>query len=126
MAGLCKVVIICPPERFNLLKEALRGIGIFGMTVLRADGCGLQGGRVEYYRGNSIEIDLLPKTKVELVVPEEKVGEIIATAKKELYTGTVGDGKIFVYDVREVVRISTGATGLDALDNDSDRPKKEK
>lgn len=96
------------------------------MTVLRADGCGLQGGRVEYYRGNSIEIDLLPKTKVELVVPEEKVGEIIATAKKELYTGTVGDGRIFVYDVREVVRISTGATGLDALDNDADRPKKEK
>lgn len=121
MTDLSRVDIICPPERFNMLKEALRKIGIFGMTVTRVEGCGLQGGRTEMYRGNMIEIDLLPKTKVELIVPTEKVKEVVDTARSVLHTGHIGDGKIFIYDVREALRISTGDTGLDALSSEDKR-----
>ncbi|MGN0241356.1 MAG: P-II family nitrogen regulator [Candidatus Weimeria sp.] len=118
MAGseISKIVIMCPPERFSMLKDALRGVGIAGMTVIHADGCGLQGGRVEYYRGTQIEVDLLPKTKVEIIVPSSKAQQVVDIAKRELYTGTIGDGKIFIYDVKEVIRISTGDTGLKALE----------
>lgn len=115
MSELSKVVIVCPPERFPTLKSALREIGISGMTVTRAEGCGLQGGRTEYYRGNTIEIDLLPKTKVELVIATSMLDKVLKTAKQALYSGKIGDGKIFVYDVKEVLRISTGATGIEAL-----------
>lgn len=116
MVEISKVVVIFRPERFSVLKEALKDVGILGMTVIHAEGCGLQGGRVEYYRGTEIEIDLLPKTKVEIVVPAEKVPEVIKVAKKALKTGKMGDGKIFVYDVKQVIRISNESEGLDALD----------
>lgn len=116
MVEISKVVVIFRPERFSVFKEVLKDVGILGMTVIHAEGCGLQGGRVEYYRGTEIEIDLLPKTKVEIVVPAEKVPEVIRVAKKALKTGKMGDGKIFVYDVKQVVRISNESEGLDALD----------
>lgn len=118
MEEISKIVILCRPERFSVLKEALKDMGILGMTVIHAEGCGLQGGRVEYYRGSEIEIDLLPKTKVEIVIPTEQVEEVIRAAKKALKTGKMGDGKIFVYDVKQVVRISNESEGLDALDLD--------
>lgn len=121
MSEISKVVVVCRPEKFALLKDALKGMGILGMTVSRVEGCGLQGGRREYYRGNEIEIDLLPKTKVELVVPTEDVEGIIKTAKNVLKTGKMGDGKIFVYDVNQVVRISNESEGLAALDIDANK-----
>lgn len=116
MSEISNVVIICRPERFSLLKEALKKLEIYGMTVVRVEGCGLQGGKTEYYRGTQLEIELLPKTKVELVVPTEKVQGVIDAAKSVLKTGKMGDGKIFVYDVQQVVRISNESEGIDALD----------
>lgn len=118
MAEISKIVTVFKPEKFHVFKEALKGVGILGMTVIHAEGCGLQGGRVEHYRGTEIEIDLLPKTKVEIVVPTEKVSEVVNTIKKVLHTGKMGDGKIFVYDVSQVIRISNESEGLDALDMD--------
>lgn len=116
MSEISKIDIILKPERFAVLKEELKEVGILGMTVIHAEGCGLQGGRIEHYRGAEILIDLLPKTKVEIVVPAEKVQKVIDVAKKVLKTGKMGDGKIFVYDVQQVVRISNESEGLDALD----------
>lgn len=116
MSEISKIVVILRPERFSVFKEALKNHGILGMTVIHAEGCGLQGGKVEYYRGAEIEIDLLPKIKVELVVPTEKVDEIISICKSTLKTGKMGDGKIFVYDVGRVIRISNESEGLSALD----------
>ena len=118
MAEICNVVVVLRPEKLNVLKEALKGVGILGMTVTRVEGCGLQGGRVEHYRGAEIEIDLLQKTKVEMIVPSEKVDDIIEAAESVLHTGKIGDGKIFVYDVSQVVRISNKSKGLDALDTE--------
>jgi len=116
MIAISKVVAVFRPERFSVFKEALKQLGIVGMTVTNVEGCGLQGGRIEHYRGTEIEIDLLPKTKVEIVIPTEKVPEVIQVAKKVLKTGKMGDGKLFVYDVKQVVRISNESEGLDALD----------
>jgi len=116
MSGISNVVIVFKPDKFMVLKEVLKKLGILGMTVTHAEGCGLQGGRVEHYRGAEIEVDLLPKTKVEIVVPDEKVEEVIKAAKKVLKTGKMGDGKIFVFEVGRVVRISNETEGLLALD----------
>ena len=118
MSDICNVVVVLKPSRFNVLKEALKGEGLVGMTVSRVEGCGLQGGRIEYYRGNEIEIDLLQKTKVEMIVPSDKVERIVKIVEDALHTGTQGDGKIFVYDVNTVVRISNHSRGLNALDSD--------
>lgn len=118
MAEISKIVVLMRPEKFGVFKEALKDVGILGMTVIHAEGCGLQGGHVEHYRGSEIEVELLPKKKVELVVPTEKVADIIERIKSVLHTGKMGDGKIFVYDVGQVVRISNGSEGLDALDMD--------
>ncbi|MCR5217559.1 P-II family nitrogen regulator [Treponema sp.] len=112
---ISNITVIFRPERFNLLKDALKGMGILGMTVIHVEGCGLQGGKVEYYRGSELKIDLLPKTKVEIIAPTEKVEAIIESIQKVLKTGEVGDGKIFVYDVQSVVRIRNGSRGLEAL-----------
>jgi len=112
---ISNITVIFRPERFNLLKDALKDLGILGMTVIHVEGCGLQGGKVEYYRGSELQIDLLPKTKVEIIAPTEKVETIIDSIQKVLKTGEVGDGKIFVYDVQTVVRIRNGSRGLDAL-----------
>jgi Amt family ammonium transporter len=111
-----KVVMIFNQAKFAELKETLNGIGITGMTVTQVMGCGTQKGHAKYYRGIELkEISLLPKVKLEVVVSKVPVAEVIDTARKVLYTGHIGDGKIFVYDVEEVVKIRTGETGYDAL-----------
>ncbi len=110
-----KVEIICKEARFDILKEALAKLGITGMTVSHVLGCGVQGGRPEYYRGVPVETNLLPKVQVDIVVSKVPVQSVIETAKKVLYTGHIGDGKIFVYDVENVVKVRTGEEGYDAL-----------
>ena len=110
-----KVEIICKESRFEALKNAMMDIGITGMTVSHVLGCGVQKGKPEYYRGVRVEANLLPKIQVDIVVSAVPVRSIIETAKKVLYTGHIGDGKIFVYDVENVVKIRTGEEGYDAL-----------
>lgn len=112
---ISKVVIITKAEKLDSLKTALDQIGIAGMTVTKVSGCGVQKGHVSYYRGAKVDIDLLPKVKVEIVVSSIPVQMVVDAARKVLYTGNIGDGKIFVYDVEEVIRISSGAQGQDAL-----------
>lgn len=116
---LSKVCIVTSQERFEGLKTALDKIGITGMTVTKVLGYGIQKGNTEMYRGAEVPVHLLPKVKVEVVVSKVPVRDVIETAKQVLYTGKYGDGKIFVYDVENVVKIRTGEEGYDALqDND--------
>ena len=110
-----KVEIICKEARLETLKNAMMDIGITGMTVSHVLGCGAQKGKPEYYRGVQVEANLLPKVQVDIVVSKVPVREVIDTAKKVLYTGHIGDGKIFVYDVENVVKVRTGEEGYDAL-----------
>lgn len=110
-----KVEIICKESRLEPLKAAMMDLGITGMTVSHVLGCGVQKGKPEYYRGVQIEANLLPKIQVEIVVSKIPVRSVIETAKRVLYTGHIGDGKIFVYDVENVVKIRTGEEGFDAL-----------
>ncbi len=112
---ITKVEIVCKEARLESLKNAMMGIGITGMTVSHVLGCGAQKGKPEYYRGVQIEANLLPKVQVDVVVCTVPVTLVIETAKKVLYTGHIGDGKIFVYDVEEVVKVRTGETGADAM-----------
>ena len=114
---ITKVEIVCKESRLEPLKNAMMAIGITGMTVTHVLGCGTQKGKPEYYRGVQIEANLLPKVQVDIVVCTVPVGKVIETAKKTLYTGHIGDGKIFVYDVEDVVKIRTGQTGLEAMQN---------
>ena len=113
-----KVEIICKEARFEKLKRAMAQLGITGMTVTHVMGYGAQKGKPEYYRGVPMETNLLPKLQVEMVVSAVPVRDVIETAKKALYTGHIGDGKIFVYDVENVVKIRTGEEGYDALQGD--------
>ena len=110
-----KVEIICRESRLEPLKSAMMDIGITGMTVSHVLGCGIQKGKPEYYRGVQVEASLLPKVQVDIVVSKVPVRSVIETAKKVLYTGHIGDGKIFVYDVENVVKVRTGEEGYDAL-----------
>ena len=110
-----KVEIICKEARLETLKSAMMNIGITGMTVSHVLGCGAQKGKPEYYRGVQVETNLLPKVQVDIVVCKVPVRQVIETAKKALYTGHIGDGKIFVYDVENVVKVRTGEEGCDAL-----------
>lgn len=110
-----KIEIICKESRFDQLKASLTQLGITGMTVSHVLGCGQQGGKPEYYRGVAVETNLLPKVQVDIVVSKIPVRTVIETAKKVLYTGHIGDGKIFVYDVENVVKVRTGEEGYDAL-----------
>ena len=110
-----KVEIICKESRFEKLKSAMMDIGITGMTVSHVLGCGAQKGKPEYYRGVQIEANLLPKIQIDVVVSKVPVRTVIETAKRVLYTGHIGDGKIFVYDVENVVKVRTGEEGFDAL-----------
>ena len=112
---LTKIEIICKESRLESLKNAMIGIGITGMTVSHVLGCGVQKGKPEYYRGVQVEASLLPKVQVDIVVSKVPVRAVIETAKKTLYTGHIGDGKIFVYDVENVVKVRTGEEGYDAL-----------
>ena len=110
-----KVEIICKESRFDALKNAMMELGITGMTVSHVLGCGIQKGKPEYYRGVQVEANLLPKVQIDIVVSKVPVRSVIETAKKVLYTGHIGDGKIFVYDVENVVKVRTGEEGFDAL-----------
>ena len=110
-----KVEIICKEARLEALKNAMMDIGITGMTVSHVLGCGAQKGKPEYYRGVQVEANLLPKVQIDIVVSKIPVRQVIETAKKVLYTGHIGDGKIFVYDVENVVKVRTGEEGYDAL-----------
>ena len=115
---MTKIVIITSQLRFEILKEALDKLGITGMTVTKVLGYGLQKGNTEYYRGAEVSVHLLPKVKVELVVSAIPVAAVVAAAKKVLYTGKYGDGKIFIYDVENVVKIRTGEEGYEALQDE--------
>jgi len=116
---ISKIEIITRPRMLEDLKEALNAIGIGGITVSNVLGCGMQKGATEYYRGVPLEINLLPKIKIEVVVSEVPVELVIETAKKVLHTGAIGDGKIFVYDVTNVIRVRTGEEGWDALQDNN-------
>ena len=116
---ITKIEIITNPSKFDLLKNAMNEIGITGMTVTNVMGCGIQKGHTEYYRGVQMEVNLLPKVSTEIVVAKVPVRTVIEAAKKALYTGRIGDGKIFVYDVENVVKVRTGEEGYDALQDES-------
>ncbi len=113
-----KIEIICKENRLEPLKNAMTDLGITGMTVSHVLGCGVQKGKPEYYRGVPVEANLLPKVQVDIVVSKVPVRSVIETAKRVLYTGHIGDGKIFVYDVENVVKVRTGEEGYDALQDD--------
>ena len=112
---ITKVEIITKQSRFEALKTAMNEIGVTGMTVTQVLGCGMQKGKSEFYRGVETEVNLLPKVQVEIVVTKVPVRTVIETAKSVLYTGHIGDGKIFVYDVENVIKVRTGEEGYDAL-----------
>ena len=113
---LSKVVVIFNQSRFTALKDALTELGVTGMTITQVMGCGTQKGHVNYYRGIKVEeAALLPKMKLEVVVSKVPVEDVLETARKALYTGNIGDGKIFVYEVENVVKVRTGEQGYDAL-----------
>lgn len=114
-SGIYKVVIIAKLSRYDVLRKAMNDIGVTGMTVTQVMGCGIQRGAGEKYRGAEIDATLLPKVKVEVVVSAIPVEKVIESAKKVLYTGHIGDGKIFVYNVDKVVKIRTGEEDIAAL-----------
>ena len=114
-AKFTKIEIVCKEAKLEPLKTAMMQIGITGMTVSHVLGCGAQKGKPEYYRGVPVDADLLPKVQVDIVVSKVPVRQVIEAAKRVLYTGHIGDGKIFVYDVENVVKVRTGEEGYDAL-----------
>lgn len=113
--GIYKVVIISKLTKYDHLKKAMNELGVTGMTVTQVMGCGIQKGAGEKYRGVEMDATLLPKVKVEVVVSKIPVEKVVEAAKKALYTGHIGDGKIFVYDVAQVVKVRTGEEGIAAL-----------
>ncbi|MDD6488233.1 MAG: ammonium transporter [Clostridia bacterium] len=110
-----KIEIITKQSKFEELNAALSELGITGMTVTQVLGCGVQKGKTEYYRGVEVEMNLLPKVQVDIVVCKVPVKDVVDAAVKALYTGHIGDGKIFIYDVEDIVKVRTGETGCDAL-----------
>ena len=113
-----KLTIMCKEDRFAILKDAMSQIGVTGMTVSHVMGCGTQKGKTGQYRGVKIDMNLLPQLQVDIVVSTVPPELVVEAAKKALYTGEYGDGKIFLYDVENVVRIRTNETGIAALDNE--------
>ncbi len=109
------VVAIIKHFKLDDVKDALSKAGIQGMTVTEVKGFGRQKGHVEVYRGLSLEVRFIPKVKIEVAVPDDKLEEIIETIQTTARTGEVGDGKIFVYDLRDVIRIRTGERGEEAI-----------
>ncbi len=112
---ITKIDILLKQSKLEVLKEEMDKLGITGMTVSQVLGCGAQKGKAEYYRGVVVESNLLPKIKVEIVVCKVPVKAVVDAAVKALYTGHIGDGKIFIYDVEDVVKVRTGETGYDAM-----------
>ena len=117
---ITRLSIICKQNKFEDLKEALNRIGVMGITVTNVLGCGIQKGNAAKYRGVAVDFTLLPKVKVEVVVSKVPVEDVIEAAKNALYTGNIGDGKIFVYDVENVIKVRTGEEGYDALQGEDD------
>ena len=115
---ITKIEIITRKTKFQDLKDALNEIGVMGMTVTQVLGFGTQKGEVQYYRGIPMELKLLPKIKIEVVVCEVPVEKVIETAERVLRTGEIGDGKIFITELKEVVKIRTGDRGKKALADD--------
>lgn len=113
--GMHKVSIICRLSKFDALKTALNELGVTGITMTQVMGCGIQKGAGEKYRGVELDANLIPKVKVEVVVSKIPVDSVIEAAKKSLYTGHIGDGKIFVYNVTKVVKVRTGEEDFAAL-----------
>ncbi|MCR5834391.1 MAG: P-II family nitrogen regulator [Selenomonadaceae bacterium] len=112
---MTKIDIITRPSKLEELKDALNKIGVRGVTVSQVYGCGLQRGHREVYRGREYEVNLVPKIKLETVVCEVPVEKVLETAQKVLRTGQFGDGKIFVYELADAVRIRTGQRGAEAI-----------
>lgn len=112
---LTKIQIICNESRFASLKDEMNKIGVTGMTVAKVMGCGIQKGKDKYYRGVKVDMDLLPKVQVDIVVAKVPVKDVVNAAKKALYTGNIGDGKIFIYDCENAVKVRTGEMGYDAM-----------
>lgn len=110
-----KIECIIKPFKLDDVKTVLSDMGITGMTVSEVRGFGRQKGHTELYRGAEYQIDFIPKVKIELVVAADRVGDVVAAVQKEACTGRIGDGKIFVLDVDQSVRIRTGESGLDSL-----------
>lgn len=117
--SITKVVVVTRQSKFETLKTALEQIGITGMTVTQVLGFGMQKGSREFYRGVPIEATLMPKVKIEIVICKIPLDLLIETIKKALYTGSVGDGKIFIYRVEDVIKVRTGEYGYDALQDES-------
>jgi Amt family ammonium transporter len=109
------VVVLMNPNRFSALMTALDAINITGMTVTNVNGCGIQKGHAEFYRGATYDTQLLPKLKVEIVISTVPVGLLIKTIRDTLYTGKIGDGKIFIYELENVIKVRTGNSGKAAL-----------
>jgi len=110
-----KIEAIIQPFKLETVKEALHAISVQGMTVTEVKGFGRQKGLREVYRGMQYQVDFLPKVKIEIIAPDEKVKAIVETIVEKARTGRIGDGKIFVYPVAEVIRIRTGETGNEAV-----------
>lgn len=110
-----KVEAIVRPGKLEELKEALNKYGIQGLTISQVMGCGLQKGRKEFYRGTEVNMNLLPKIKIEIVTEDENVEDIISIICREAKTGEIGDGKIFIYNIENTVRIRTGEKGVTAI-----------
>jgi len=110
-----KIEAIIQPHKLEEVKEALKAIGIDGMTITEVRGHGRQKGHKEIYRGMEYQVDLLPKIKVEMVIPDSRYDEVIQTLVKSAHTGKIGDGKIFVFDVAEAIRIRNDDRGESAL-----------
>ena len=120
-AKLSEVVMLFNPAKLERVKDAMNAVGVTGMTVTNVMGCGTQKGHVRKYRGVEIEeLNLNPKMKLEMVISAVPVETVIAAAREALYTGNIGDGKIFVYDVEDAVKVRTGARGYDALQGTDD------
>ena len=113
--------MIFNPAKFEDIKSAMNSIGVTGMTVTNVMGCGTQKGHIRKYRGIEIEeMSLNPKMKLEMVVSAVPVEKVVETARDVLYTGNIGDGKIFIYDVEDAVKVRTGERGYDALQGEDD------
>lgn len=118
MCKITKIEVMTRPEKLEELKRALNEIKVTGMTVSNVFGCGLSKGHKEVYRGKAVEISLQPKIKVEIVICEVPVDEVITTIKRVCSTGHIWDGKIFIYDVADAVKIRTGERGREAIVDD--------
>jgi nitrogen regulatory protein P-II 1 len=110
-----KIECITRPLKLEPVKDALTDIGVVGMTVTEVRGCGKQRGRTERYRGAEYVVSLLPKIKIEIIVPDDEVDRVVQVIAETARTGEIGDGKIFVMPVEQVIRIRTGETGEEAI-----------